>query len=253
MGIKNRNNDSLIGHLDDLRKTIFYCLGSVLCGTVLGLFVAKDIITLLKFPARGIIDHFILLKPTEAVAIYVKVALYAGCCIASPAILYFIWQFVKPAVGEDMRRGIVGWSLAALGLFAAGTYFAYAVLIPAGLGFLLRLSQEIAEPMFNLNGYISFMLSLLILSGIVFEMPVIAAMLTRVGLITPRLMRRRRKEAFFGLMVIAAVVTPTTDIFNMLLFVAPMIVLYEASILISSLVSRSVPLKPGEEAYYNEA
>lgn len=251
MEIKNNRNDSFIGHLDDLRKTIFYCLGSVLCGTLLGFFFAKDLIILLKLPARGIIDHFILLKPTEAVAIYVKVALYAGCCIASPAVFYHVWQFVKPAVGEELRSGIAGWFLAALGLFVAGTVFAYTVLIPAGLGFLLRLSQEIATPMFNLNGYISFLLALLVLSGVVFEMPVIAALLTRLRLISPQLMRKRRKEAFFALMVIAAVITPTTDIFNMLLFAAPMVVLYEISILVSSFMSRSL-LQPGEEAYYHE-
>jgi sec-independent protein translocase protein TatC len=167
-----------------------------------------------------------------------KVAFYAGGVISAPLILREAWLFVKPALPDEPRVHWLGWILSAVVLFAGGTVFAFMVLAPAGLGFLLRLSQETATPMFSLTSYLSLVLAMVVMGGLMFEMPVAVALLTRVGLITPAFLRQKWKEAIFGMLVIAAVVTPTTDVFNMLLFVLPMLMLYVASIFVSRWIYR---------------
>jgi len=234
----NPESLSVTGHLDELRRRILVSLAGLAGGTALGLALAKPAIAFLKQPAGAMIREYLLIKPTEVIAVYLKVGLYCGALIASPLLVHQAWQFVKPAIpiGTKIRAG---WWLAAAGLlFAAGTAFAYEVLAPQALVFLLGLSRELATPMINLNDYISFVLAVLLVGGLVFEIPVVAGLLTRIGLVQPDGLRKRRKEAFFALCVVAAVITPTTDAFNMLIFVLPMVALYELGIWVSWLLSR---------------
>lgn len=230
---------SIYSHLDELRHRIILSLLFLAAGTCVSFFFCRELITLLELPSRGVIPKFILLKPTEIVGIYVKTALFAGGILSAPAIFYQFWRFIVPALSDDIKFSFPGWLAAACALFVTGSAFSFFVLIPAAIKFLYTLSVNVAEPAFTLGGYISFTLSLLVLTGIVFEMPLAAALLTKLRIINPAMMRSRRREAIFGLCVAAAILTPTTDIFNMLLFVAPMIALYEISILVSAAVVRS--------------
>jgi sec-independent protein translocase protein TatC len=234
----SQNNLPVIGHLEELRKRIIYILVFLALGIVVGLFLAKYLIHLLEIP---IIQpnqplNFILLNPTDVVNIYFKIALYIGAVISSPAIIFHIWQYVKPAVPKDASVSIRSWVVCVVLLFCAGTVFFWKYLLPPAYKFLMGLSAEIANPTITLNSYISFALSIIIIGGLIFEMPVIAALLTRMRIITPGLLTAKWREVVFALCVIAAVVTPTTDVFNMILFVLPMIALFGVSILVSSVV-----------------
>jgi sec-independent protein translocase protein TatC len=239
------------GHLEELRLRIFYSLGWLATGTCAGLFFAKQLILFLEVPASGSFSDFVVIKPTEVISVYFKVSLYAGAVLAAPAILYNAWQFVKPALPEEADISPAAWSGGAAALFLAGTVFSFKVLLPAGYSFLYGLSSGIASPMISLNSYISFALSILVIGGAMFEMPVLAALLTRMGVVTPGLLRSRRKEAYFGLCVVAAVVTPTTDVFNMLLFALPMAALYELSVMVSGLIHKAGVTGPEGYPYGN--
>jgi sec-independent protein translocase protein TatC len=184
--------------------------------------------------------------------VYVKVALYAGAVFAAPFMVYRLWQFVKPAASDDVQRTFVLWAIAAAFLFAAGTAFAFFLALPSAIRFLMALSQGLAAPLITVNSYLSFVLAVLVVAGLVFEIPAVCALLTRMGIITPALLRRKRKEAFFALCVFAAVMTPTTDIVNMLLFIIPMAALYEVGILVSACLYAAKPRTPAEEAYPHE-
>lgn len=245
--INNSNSLTILGHLDELRNRIIFSVCYLVLGILIALFFAKDIIVFLKLPAVKFINDFVVLKPTEVIAIYFKISLCAGSLIACPAIFYHAWKFIKPAIPEDVNISVLNWFFAVLFLFISGIIFAFKILVPAGLNFLFTLSKEIAVPMIALSNYISFVLSILILGGVIFEMPVLAALLTKLRIISPALMKRKRKEAIFTLFVLAAILTPTTDIFNMIIFVMPMIVLYEISIIVASVVQKSHV--PGEEIY----
>jgi sec-independent protein translocase protein TatC len=243
---------NVIGHLDELRGGLIRSAVYLAAGTLAGLFAAKPVIELLKHPARGVLSDFILMKPTDIISVYLRAAVYAGAVVASPLILREMWLFVKPAVPEGPRVAWWAWIAAALLLFAGGTLFAYWVLAPAALNFLLKLSREVATPLISLNFYLSFLIAVLALGGAVFEIPVAVALLTRLGLITPRLLLQRWREAIFILLAAAAVLSPTTDVFNMLLFALPMIFLYAASIGVSALMLRDRKKKSAEDVYRHE-
>ena len=251
MGIINKDPDSLtlLGHLDELRSRIIFCLIGVLGITLLALNFTKPLIDLLKYPSLKAIPGFVLLKPTEIVSVYVKVALGAALIISSPLIFYNLWKFIEPVIRKDLKPSIIRWVVSSCALFVAGVLFMYTVAVPYGLAFLLKMTEGVASPMISLNSYISLVLSIIFCGGLVFEIPVIAGLLTSAGIITPHLMRRKRKEAIFVLFVIAAVVTPTTDIFNMLLFAAPMVILYEASIFVSAFIYKARLKNKAEEIY----
>jgi sec-independent protein translocase protein TatC len=246
---KSSDSLTILGHLDELRQRLFYCIGYLFAGTLIGFFVAKQIVLLLKLPAAGIVTSFVLVKPTDAVTIYFKVAIYFGAAVSFPGIFHQAWRFIKPAVPDGVKFSLVPWIFSAVSLFVVGTVFAFKILLPYGITFLYSLSKDLATPLFTLNSYISFALSVLVLGGAVFEMPVIAALLTKLRILTPQLMRRKRREAIFALCVIAAVVTPTTDAFNMIIFVLPMIALYEISIIVSGIVYRSILIDSTEVSY----
>ncbi|MGA2090577.1 MAG: twin-arginine translocase subunit TatC [Endomicrobiales bacterium] len=226
----------LTGHLDELRRRLFWCLGAVGIAAGAGLYGAQPIIELLKHAGR-VTDPLILIKPTEIVSIYVKIALSVGVTLASPLIAWQVWKFLEPAISVKLKKMIPWWIMSLFLLFAAGLAFAYYVMIPAGYGFLMNLGRSVASPMITLNNYISFTLAILLMGGVVFEMPAIAAVLAKTGILTAGMMRARRREAIFGLSVAAAVITPTTDVFNMLVCLIPMLALYEVSILVVAWMS----------------
>ncbi|MCB4790288.1 MAG: twin-arginine translocase subunit TatC [Elusimicrobia bacterium] len=222
---------TILDHLEELRTCLFVCLLYLAIGTGIGFFISSYFFELLKAPLKNSVDNLILLKPTEAVVVYFKIALFLGAIISSPGIFHQVWKFVKPGLPENISSSFTVWLVPIITLFLAGIVFTYFVILPAGLTFLVNLSKKIANPMFTLDSYISFILSIILLGGVVFEMPVLSAFLAQAGILRSSFMKRKRKEAFFGLLVIAAVITPTTDIFNMMLFALPMLALYEISIL----------------------
>lgn len=243
----------LTGHLDELRRRLFWCLGAVGAAGAAALYFAPALIGLLT-RAAGEAVPFVLLKPTEIVGVYVKVALAAGCAAASPVIAWHAWRFAAPAVTPQLRRMLPVWILSLFVLFAAGAAFAYLLIVPAGYRFLVALARPVATPMFSLSTFISFVLALILLGGLIFEMPAVAALLARAGIVTPALLRARRREAVFVIAVAAAVLTPTADAFTMLLFFVPMLALYEAGIFAATLTQpRGETLPEGDSNGYERA
>ena len=253
--MNNTNPDKLtvIGHLEELRKRIIISLVYLSCGTLISFIFAKDIILFLKLPAENIIKNLVFTRPTEPFIIYFKVALYTGAIISSPAIFYQIWQFIKPAISQQTKISLFNWVISVVIMFIIGTVFSYKIIISSGLNFLIKFADSIATPMITVDSYISFVLMILVLGGIVFEMPVISGLLTKLGIITPYMMRKRRKEAIFGLCVFVAIITPTVDAFNMVIFVLPMIVLYEASIFVSNLIYNHSKKYVHKSVYENQS
>ncbi len=252
-GIPPSHEMTVIDHLEELRSRLLKSVGFLLITTLTGFVFAKPLVAVLKLPSHHVVDHFILVKPTEIIAVYFKIALYVGFLLALPYILFQLWRFIKPALEKRPSLHLVVWGLAAVLLFAGGTAFVFFFAAPEALNFLMRLSKDSALPMLTLNFYTSFILSLLVLGGFIFEIPVVTGLLTSIGLLNPRILRQNRKIVVFVLFIIAAVMTPTTDVFNMLLFALPMIVLFEIAILLSSLIFKAKLKKdPVGEAYETE-
>jgi sec-independent protein translocase protein TatC len=232
------NSFTILEHLEELRIRLWRALIYVLLGTIASFWFAKDIIIFLKAPSTGIIQNFIFVKPTEIISVYFKTALFAGFTAALPFILYQLIKFIEPAMGEGKKQGLFFWLLSMCLLFFAGTVFSYLVAIPFGIKFLVKIGEGIALPMISLSNYISFALCVLVFGGILFEMPVAACLLAKFGIISSKLMIEKWREAVLGMTIIAAVVTPTTDVFNLTVFLVPMLALYGVSIIAARLAEK---------------
>jgi sec-independent protein translocase protein TatC len=166
---------------------------------------------------------------------YLKISLIAGIFLASPFVLYQVWSFIAPGLYKNERRYVGPFMFSTVGLFVAGGYFAYRLVYPAALTFLVEYSLQFT-PMITINEYISLFMTIVLGLGLVFEMPVLVFFLALFGLVTPGWMWRNLRYSILAIFVIAAIMTPTADIMNMCIFAAPMIVLYLISIGVAYMV-----------------
>lgn len=234
----NMKDLTFIQHLEELRKRIIICLIS-LCVTSMASFPASKLaLRILKLPADGMIAKLAYFSPAEAFTTYFKIAVFCGLLLSAPVILYELWCFVAPAVGDRIRKYTVLFVSFSLLAFIAGCLFAYYLLLPAALKFLLSFAQGELEPVISVSKYISFALSIILCTGLVFEMPTISFILSKLGILHYRFLRKYYKYAILAIFIAAAVITPTPDAFNMTLLAIPMLLLYEISIWVSYFTRR---------------
>ena len=184
-------------------------------------------------------DKLVFFSPTEALAVYLNISFTAGLILSMPFLLYQAWKFVEPAAGFGLRSNVVVFVGGVMTSFTLGILFSYFILIPPALKFLLGFAGADLQPVISAQNYISFITWTVMGTGLVFEMPVLSYILTRMGIIDHRVLRSKYRYALVGILIAAAILTPTSDIFNMLLFTAPMVVLYELSIWISRFAGKS--------------
>ena len=221
---------SIIGHLAELRKRIIFSLLFLLLAIGISSPFIEAILELLRRPANGVIDELAFFSPQEVAVVYIKIAIFSGIIISLPFLLYQAWRFVLPALEGGQRRHCFGFVFSASLAFILGASFAYFYLLPLSLKFLLSLGGSDLRPVISLSKYLSFVLALILGCALVFQMPVLIWMFSRLRLITPRMLREKRKYAIALILITAAIITPTTDPFNMFLLAVPMLILYEISI-----------------------
>src|SRR3989338_1108631 len=224
---------SLVEHLAELRIRIIISLVAFGLSCGLSFPFASLLLKILKDPASGIIDKLAFFSPQEAFMIYVNLSLFSGWLISLPIILYQVWAFISPAIEERQKKHIGSFIFFSFMAFICGGLFAYFILIPPALKFLMGFARDELEPIISAQKYISFLTSLIWGCGFVFQMPVLSFILTKLKVIHPRALRNKYKYAIVIIFILAALITPTTDIFNMLLLAIPMLFLYELSIWVS--------------------
>jgi sec-independent protein translocase protein TatC len=229
---------TLIEHLTELRKRLIVCLATVFICSVICYLVVKKILFFLMAP----VGELVFIAPHEAFVAYLKLSLIAGVFVASPIILYQVWRFVSSGLKQDEKKYLIFYVPLSFIFFLGGGLFAYFLILPLGLKFLLGLGTDILKPMISLKYYISFAGMLLLAFGIVFELPLVIMFLTKIGLVTPKVLRKKRKYIVFLIFIIAALLTPP-DVITQLLMAGPLILLYEISILLSKFVSPSIKSK----------
>ena len=163
----------------------------------------------------------------------------AGIVVAFPYILYEFWRFISPGLREKERNSSRGFILIASLLFFLGVLFGYYVITPLSISFLgtYQVSQEVFND-FDLDSYISLVRTSVLACGIVFELPIIMYILTKIGLVTPEILRKYRKFALIGVLIVAAIITPP-DVISQIVVAVPILLLYELSIYISKIVVRN--------------
>ena len=238
-------------HLEELRSRLIKALLSVTFFTALSWFFIEQIFNFLVMPYRQAVVlakaqvpdpatlesvRLIFTNPTGGFMIYLKLAITVGILFSIPVIVFQVWQFIAPGLLMRERRIAVWVVFFTTFCFLAGAMFCYYVVLKYGLGFLLTFQSDVLTPMVSIDEYFGFVTILLIVFGLVFEMPVIAFFLTKIGILTPEFMRQKRRYSIVAIFVAAAVLTPSTDAFTMLLLVIPLLVLYEISIWVSKVV-----------------
>ncbi len=232
---------SFLQHLEELRRRIIYSLLAVAVGFGVCFWYAAGIFALMQRPIMEALhrhkldERLVYLNPTEPFNIYLKVGLIAGLFVASPFVLYQLWMFISPGLYRHEKRYVLPFMFSTVGLFLAGGFFGYTTVYPAALDFLIGYGQQF-QPMITIGEYTDLFLTIIVGLGIVFELPILVFFLALMGVVSPGWMWRNLRYSILVIFVIAAIVTPTTDIMNMCIFAAPMVTLYLVSIGIAWLV-----------------
>lgn len=247
-----------LAHLDELRKRLIVSFSAIGIGFVLVFNLRDRFIQLLQWPLttdvvmgrrfpfvafqhKPPIAKLTALGPAETLWTHFKVAFIAGLLVAIPVVLYELWRFIAPGLLPKERRFALPFVILSSVLFFIGVAFCFFIVLPLALQFLLTFDPSIQQtPRFS--EYVDFTLKFLLAFGVIFELPLAMVIGTRMGIVTPQFLARNRKYAILLNFVIAAILTPTPDIFNQSLMALPLCLLYEVGILASRLIGpRSKP------------
>ena len=223
-----------LDHLEELRWRIIRALVSVVIFTVIAFFFSDYLLDFLLYTTKNLKQPINLqvLKVQSVFIIKLELALIAGIIFSLPYIFYQIWSFVAPGLLEKERRYVVPVILFATLSFLTGSVFAYFVIIPLALDFFLGLAPVNVTNNIALDFYFGFMVRIIMVFGIVFELPVISLFLTKLGILTPKILKKYRRYAIVIFFVIAAILTPPDPTTQVLLAI-PLLILYEVTIWIS--------------------
>lgn len=232
-------------HLDELRSSlirmacvvaVFAVIAFVMKDELFAVVLAprsSDFVTYQLLGVDAFSLHLMNTGLTEQFLIHMRTAVYAGLLLASPYVLYELFRFVSPALYQHERRYAVWIVGTAYVMFMVGTLVDYFMVFPLTVRFLgtYQVSPDVAN-MLTLQSYVDTLLSMSLVMGVVFELPVVCGLLGRMGLINAQMMATYRRHAIVAILVVAAIITPTTDVFTLFVVALPIYLLYEASIVV---------------------
>ena len=235
---------SFLEHLEELRARIIRALIGIGVAFMLSLiytnqlwaFVCQPAVVALK--TLGYEPTLVQIEPMESFQIiWVKLPILCSLFLASPWVLYQVWAFIAPGLYKKERRWAAPFVICSAGLFILGGMFAYFVAFRYGLTFLLSIGQgNYVRPMVSINHYFDLFVNVTLGVGLVFELPVIIFFLTLLRIVSPAFLVRNSRYAILGIFIVAAIVTPTPDVFNMMLFATPMAILFYVGVFAGYLV-----------------
>jgi len=236
---------SFLGHLEELRKRIFLMLIGVAVAFTASLTFSNELWLIVSAPAKAALislkvnpPNLAQIEPMEAFnVIWFKLPTLVAVFLSSPWILFQVWSFIAPGLYKKERRLAAPFVISSAGLFIIGGLFAYYVAFRFGLTFLLGIAVgSNVTPLISVNEYFNLFVNVTLGIGIVFELPVLIFLLTLLRVVNPSFLIRHSRYAILGIVILAAVITPTPDIFNLMLFAAPMILLFYIGIFASYLL-----------------
>jgi sec-independent protein translocase protein TatC len=236
---------SFMDHLAELRHRLLMSVYGLVAAFAISLTFASPMWDLVRKPAKTALEHLgvnppnlVLINPMDSFQIiYMKLPLLCAIFIASPWILYQVWAFIAPGLYKHERRWAVPFVVSSASLFILGGVFAYFVAFRYGLEFLLGLGMQGGiTPGINVSEYYDLFVDVMLAVGLVFEIPVLLFLLTIVRVVNPGFLVRHSRYAILAIVVLAAIITPTGDVFNLALFATPMIILFYVGIFASYLL-----------------
>ncbi len=230
---------SFLDHIEELRWRIIYALIGVIIFTIVAwIFIDPLIEIVLLKPARDANASLQNLRPFGQLFLYMQVAITVGIVASLPNIFYQLWQFISPALKKKERGYILWIVLFSTICFLAGIAFAYFVMLPLTMSFAAQFGTAEISNEFAIDEYMSIIISVMLAAGLIFELPMVSFFLSKLGILTPKFMRKYRRHAIVIILVLAAFLTPGADPVSQLILAVPLVLLYEISIFISKLSSK---------------
>ena len=273
MSDTDKKEMSFLDHLEELRKRLFMAAIPVVFFTIIAFVYMDKIFKYIVAPAKpDFWTYRILCKIgskmneyydfgnvicvekidfvlqsrtlTGQFTMYMTAAFVSGFIMAFPFFFWQIWKFIEPALNPNERKNARGGILFVSVLFFTGILFGYYIVSPLSINFLanFKIDESIVNQ-FDVTSYISMLLMMVLGCGIMFQLPVVVYVLSKIGMVTPGFMRKYRRHAIVVILIIAAILTPSPDVLSQMLVGTPMIILYEISIFISAAIDRSRRLK----------
>lgn len=230
---------TFLEHLEELRWRIIYSLIGIVVGTIIAwIFIDFFIEQVLLVPAKEAHLKLQNLKPFGQLFLYFEVAIIIGLILSFPNVVYQIWKFIAPALKEKEKKYITSIVIFTTFCFLCGVVFAYFVMLPLTLKFAAQFGSPTIENNFAIDEYFSIILSVIIGAGLVFELPMLSFFLSKIGILTPKFMRKYRRHAIVIILILAAILTPGTDPVSQVILAIPLVFLYEISILVSKIFQK---------------
>ncbi len=243
---------TFLDHLDELRSRLIKALLSVLLCMIVTFTFSNEIIKWLLYPPMiipNIKAPFEMMRPVITqvqglMMVKIQIGLIGGIILSLPVIFFQIWRFIAPALKTNEKKYAIPTILIAILFFLAGAAFAFLIIIPISLNFLLTMGSIdpdlgiTVENMIDLDSYLGFVTGFMFISGLTFELPVVSFFLGKIGVLSSDFMRKYWRHAVIASLTLSAIVTPTTDIITMSVVAMPIIILWEASIWVVKMVEK---------------
>ncbi len=239
---------SFLDHLEELRSRIIKSLFSIIILSIVAYLFSERLLNFILHPLPG--DQAVyFLSPTEAFSTRIKISLIAGIIVSVPVIFYNLWKFVVPGLFAKEVKLVIPVVLSSTIFFLIGAAFCFILVLPMSIKFLMDFGTGKLKPMIQIKEYISFVCYMSLAFGAVFELPIISFFLGRIGIINARTLIKGRKYAVLIILIVAAIITPTPDVFTQLMLAVPLYFLYEVSIIVLKITAKKKPqLKTNTEA-----
>ena len=230
---------SFLDHVEELRWRIIYAIIGIVIFTIIAWFFIDPIVEfILLKPARDANASLQNLRPFGQLFLYVQVAITVGVVASLPNIFFQLWQFISPALKKREQKYILWIVFFSTFCFLSGIAFAYFVMLPLTMKFAAQFgTAEIANE-FAIDEYMSIIISVMLAAGLVFELPMVSFFLSKLGILTPKFMRKYRRHAIVIILVLAAFLTPGADPVSQVILAVPLVLLYEISIFISKISTK---------------
>jgi sec-independent protein translocase protein TatC len=231
---------TLVEHLTELRRRVLVSAMAFVVAATVAFLIYPWILSFLQHPYCQISPHhcgFYVTSPLDGLSLRVKIAAYGGLFLASPVLLWEFWRFITPGLKRNEKKYAIPFIIASIALFAFGCLVAY-LTFPHALNWLDHIGGPSLTQILNPINYLSLIVALMTVFGLTFEFPVLLVSLEIAGVVTPKKLSSWRRWAIVGIVVVAGVVTPSSDPFSMMALAIPMYVFYELSIIVGRIIAR---------------
>lgn len=232
---------SFLEHLGELRRRLIVCVLAIVAGTGVSFVFFEEIMTFLVAPSglkMGEGGQVVITEVTEFLTTAFKVSVLSGFVLALPVVIYQVIMFVAPGLTPRERRVLFTFLPLTLMAFLGGMSFAYYVLTPPALHFLINFGDEVVTPLIRISNIVNLMVRLLFWMGVAFETPLIMFILAQLGIVSSRRLARFRRVWVVLAFILGALITPTFDPINQTLVAVPLLALYELGVLLAKLAER---------------